>query len=449
MNIQKAETIKIDWRDFVHHSNAVRIDDTLEAVQHRFLECETSYLAVLERNSCVGLCSRQEIGMSLGSKYGFSLFARMPVREHLLQNPLFIRTSQPWTKVLRQVFSRTEEGFFDDVLLLGENEEFLGLIQVQSLVCLQTRLLTHTIEQLEEQRAEIALCNRRMTEELLMARKMQLAMLSHDQPLLQSGNLPRTIRVLHHYFPLGMVSGDFYEVLSISETVVGLFIADAMGHGVQAALVTTMMRALVQSHSALASEPGRFLAAINQSLCEIFACCELPMFISGLYLLADMADGSLRYANAGHPCPLLLRRASGMAIRLDCMNIANGGILGVTANARFETAQHDLQEEDLLLLFTDGLFEVENPNGVTLGQEGLAALATRLAREPAELLLAGLLERARIFSATGRFHDDVCLLGMEVLAPESPRIPSAADTSSARQSVCGLDHRSVPFDRLL
>lgn len=414
----KFDTAEIDWRTFVHHRTAVQAGDSLEIVQHRFQQCEESFMAVLDENRGIGLCSRQEIGMQLGSKYGFSLFAKAPVREYMVPNPLSIRIRQPWSEVLHQVFSRTGDGFFDDVLLVDAGEQFLGLIPVQSLVRLQTRLLTQSIEQLEERRAEITLCNRQMTEELLMAREMQLAMLSHDLPVLKSGTLPCSVRLLYQYVPLGLVSGDFYEVLAISETAVGLFIADVMGHGVQAALVTAMMRALIQSHCGLTADPGQFLTAINRSLYEIFSSCELPMFISGLALVVDLADGILRYANAGHPCPLLLQRTSNRVSRLDCDTFANGGVLGVLADASFVSAQHKLSADDVLLLFTDGLFEIENESGAILGQDGLMVLAATHIREPADILIRNLLKSVKNFSPSGCFIDDVCVLGLEVLATQ-------------------------------
>lgn len=413
-----ADVESVIWADLVDHRVAVQARQTMEEVRCEFFKNDLEYMAVLDGGITIGLCSCHDVGMQLGSQYGFSLYAKTPIRDCLVPNPLTIQPGQPWTDVLQRVFSRTGERFNEDVLLVDEGGKFLGLISVQALVRLQTRLLLRTIDRLEEHQAEISRRHRQMTDDLLMAREMQLAMLPRGLPSVASGVMPGrgAARLVSHYAPLGMVSGDFFEVLAVSESAVGVLIADVMGHGVQAALVTAMLRALMRDHRKLAADPGAFLTALNRSLCDILDECQLAVFASAFALVADLASGTLSYANAGHPCPILLRRQTGQALFLDGEVHNNGGVLGVNRQALFHTGHSGLTTGDLVLLFTDGMFEIERGDGEILEPEGLLALAAKLMDLPGEALVRELVESVRQVSPTGEFGDDVCLVGLDIVA---------------------------------
>jgi sigma-B regulation protein RsbU (phosphoserine phosphatase) len=407
----------VDWTTLVDHRSAVSASETLEEVQHRFQQTNLRYMAVVEGNRAVGLCTGRQVAMKLGSQYGFALFAREPIRTCLVPRPLIIRIGQPWEDVLQRVFARGRDDFNQDVLLVDGAGAFQGLITVQNLVRLQNRLLLESIARLEEQQAEITRRNRQMTDDLLMAREMQLAMLPRGLPEAPSGVAPGrgAVRVLSYYAPLGLVSGDFFEVLAVSETAVGLLIADVMGHGVQAALVTAMMRALIQDHAPVAADPGAFLGVLNRSLSVILESCQLATFVSAFAVVADVEAGSLAYANAGHPCPILLRRAGGAALCVDGEQNSNGGLLGISRDAVYTTGRMALAAGDRVLLFTDGLFEIRGADGEMLGSDGLMAIAARLKALPDGEFIGALVGAVRDFSPEGRFEDDVCLVGLEVL----------------------------------
>ncbi len=105
------------------------------------------------------------------------------------------------------------------------------------------------------------------------------------------------------------VSGDFFSVTALSETEVGVFICDVAGNGVRAALVTAMIRALAEELKPIARDPGKFLQKLNFDLCAILKNTGSPMLTTAFYLVADSQSGLVRFANAGHPKPLLVRQA--------------------------------------------------------------------------------------------------------------------------------------------
>jgi serine phosphatase RsbU (regulator of sigma subunit) len=410
------QELHVDLHELIDHRHFVRGDDHLDQVQHRFAGIGAAYMAVLDEGRVVGLCSRHEIAQQLGSQYGFALFGRSPVRDHLVPNPLIIPDHQDWQILLRQVFARVGESFNDDVVLVDRNGELLGLVTVQSLIRLQTRLLMQAIEQLKRQRAEISRQNRKMTSEMAVARRVQRALQPQDLSSICSklGSVGHSIRLAAHYEPKGLVSGDFFEVLAIGDSTLSLMIADVMGHGVQAALITSMLRALIQEHSPLAADPAALLAAVNQSLCAILADVQDPVFVSAFAAALHVPSGNLQYASAGHPSPLLLRPADRSARYLECSLSSNGGVLGIDGAWSYQESAVVMQSRDQLLVYTDGLFEVADADGAILGQEGLLEMVGASFRDSGEFMMNDLLGGIRRFSRDRSFTDDICLIALEL-----------------------------------
>jgi phosphoserine phosphatase RsbU/P len=142
-----------------------------------------------------------------------------------------VSAQSPIASVLEQVAFRSEEGFYDDVLLVDEQGSFLGMIFTRTLVQLQHRLLRENIERLEDEQREINVKNEQMHEELRMAREVQLAMLPQRYPTFPA-DVPAeasALRFSHRYYPASEVSGDFFSVVPLSNETAGVFICDVMG----------------------------------------------------------------------------------------------------------------------------------------------------------------------------------------------------------------------------
>ena len=160
---------------------------------------------------------------------------------------------------------------------------------------------------------ELRAKNAEIEDDLQMAREVQQAFLPQQFPLFPSTARPEenALRFVSRYLPTTTLGGDFFHVVPISDTRAGVFICDVMGHGVRAALVTAIQRTLVEELHVLADRPGAFLTQMNASLLSILRRTNSPLFASAFYLVADLIEGTLCYANAGHPRPLHLRRAEG------------------------------------------------------------------------------------------------------------------------------------------
>ncbi len=277
-----------------------------------------------------------------------------------------------------------------------------------------------TVE-LAKSREELRAKNRQMEEDLRMAREIQHAILPQQYPVFGTGMPPghSLLRFCHRYLPTGAVGGDFFNVRALSENLAGVFICDVMGHGVRSALVTAIMRALVEELAGLAMEPGRLLGQLNQDLRAILRQSGTPMLTTAFYLIADLERGMITYANAGHPKPLRIRRSAG---QVDVLANASGKgypALGLFEGAVYPATQHPLNTGDLIMLFTDGLYDIEGPHQDRISPDWLLAEVRQRANCSAAELFDGLLSHIQALSGGAGFADDVCLVGMEVTLPEA------------------------------
>ena len=225
--------------------------------------------------------------------------------------------------------------------------------------------LARYTQELQEKNAELE-------EDLNLAREVQLAFLPQQFPTFPR-NAPVAESALQfhaEYLPTTTLGGDFFHIIPISDTAAGVLICDVMGHGVRAALVTAVHRALVEELTPHAKDPGAFLSQMNHELFSILRRTRSPMFSSAFYLTVETETGELKYANAGHPRPLHIRRLRGDVSLLEFAGHRRPGpALGLFESSAYTTIRSSVAAGDVLLLFTDGLYEVEDACGDLYDQE--------------------------------------------------------------------------------
>ncbi|MCX6967084.1 MAG: SpoIIE family protein phosphatase [Verrucomicrobia bacterium] len=263
----------------------------------------------------------------------------------------------------------------------------------------------HQLAQIAE---ELRHKNEALEEELAMARELQLAMLPQSFPtFFHAGR--EAARFYHFFQPSTAVSGDFFDVYAISPDRVGIFICDVMGHGVRASLVVATIRALVDEMASNALGPEVLMGDLNSALRRILRHNSTPLFVSGCYLVADLAAGELVYANAGHPRPMQVR--AGGVLPLEGKT---GPVLGLFDETTYERCVCRFEPQDTVLFFTDGLFEVENAKDEIYDYSRLLHAVESRRHLPMKELCRGVVEEVQAFATNREFSDDVCLVGMEL-----------------------------------
>ncbi len=344
------------------------------------------------------------LDLSLPDSHGLETFAQMHSRAPRL--PIIVLSGLDDTTLAVQA---VHEGA-QDFLVKGHVDSQL-LVRAMRYAIERKRLT----EQLGRYTEELRSKNAQLEADFNMAREIQEMFLPHQYPTFPQWVAPEesALRFAHRYLPAAAVGGDFFDVFALTGTSAGVFICDVMGHGMRAALVTAIMRGLVEELMPVAADPGNFLIEINRSLHAILRRTREPFLATAFYLVADVAVGEMRFSSAGHPSPLLVRRHTQRVEALRSFDQRHGPALGLFERPVFPTCRAPLAQSDLLLLFTDGLFEADNPAHEEYGQDRLRAAVRRNATLPTDQLLDRLLEDVQRFAQSHEFDDDVCLVAME------------------------------------
>jgi sigma-B regulation protein RsbU (phosphoserine phosphatase) len=272
-----------------------------------------------------------------------------------------------------------------------------------------------TADQLARYAAELRSRNSQMEADLHMAREIQQVFLPQQYPTFPRQSSPEqsALRFCHRYQPAATVSGDFFNILYLSDSEAGVLICDVMGHGLRAALVTAILRGLMEELMPLAGDAGRFLTGINRSLVTILRRLDDPLLSTALYLIADAGRNEARFASAGHPSPLRVQRPSGIVEPLRAYDARHGPALGLFEESAYPTCRCPLSAGDVLVLFTDGVYEMHGPEEEEFGLDRLMAAFRRRSKLPPAQMLDEILEEVQSFSRQKEFEDDICLVTVE------------------------------------
>ena len=249
----------------------------------------------------------------------------------------------------------------------------------------------------------------RLADELRQAGATQARLFPQRLPALASLDYAGTCR------PAGGVGGDYYDFFEVAPGELALALGDVSGKGMPAALLMASLqgqrRTRVQQGLGLfgALEPAALTGELNRSLCELTDQNRFITFFFGVY---DEAKQTLRYCNAGHNPPLVLRAAGdGPA---DTERLAVGGtVLGIFPEAVYVEHQAVLEENDLAVFFSDGISEATDAAGREFGEGRLAERVLARRGLAAAQLRDRLLEDVAAFSQ-GPQEDDMTLIVLRV-----------------------------------
>lgn len=244
----------------------------------------------------------------------------------------------------------------------------------------------------------------------IRSRQVQERELQEAQKI-QQNLIPRSLPCLPGYClsgrwqPARTIGGDSYDVLSFESDRFALCIADVAGKGMPAALLMSNLQAAVKAFASSQVTPRDLCCRLNRLLVDNVS---NDRFITFFYGMVDGKKRRIRYVNAGHNPPMLLRK-DGKLIRL-----ADGGtVLGIFAELQYKESCLDLEVGDRLLLFTDGVIEALSPQNEEFGETRLLELLCDHASRPVDELTGTIMSVLSQFSRD-EWHDDATILVMDV-----------------------------------
>ncbi len=257
------------------------------------------------------------------------------------------------------------------------------------------RTATHLAIRRLQKRLEVA--NRRYARELRLAALVQASFLMGELPELPGWEVATRLQ------PAREMSGDFFEVVRLSDDLAGVMLADVVDKGVPAALLMAISWGLLEPFAGqYPEEPERVLQAMSERLLHHL---DGNYFLTAVYGVLDTRNGRFRYCNAGHP-PALLLTEDGQIRELCC----TGMPLGIMEDSQWQTQEIQLQPGDCLVLYTDGVMDAEAGDGDYFGRARLQTAVQSAAGGTAEAI-CGAVETA-VAQHTGDEPqlDDIALL---------------------------------------
>jgi serine phosphatase RsbU (regulator of sigma subunit) len=234
----------------------------------------------------------------------------------------------------------------------------------------------------------------RVAQELRIAAEMQRALLPPPDCAAPGAELAAVTT------PCRDVGGDLFDYVVRADGSVACVVADVAGKGTSAALLTAVVQGLFAAETDPGNGPADVLAAVNRALCRRAIAAR---FVTAFY--ADLgASGSLRYCNAGHNPPFLLR---GHAIeRLN----EGGTVLGLFERSAYATGQAQMTGGDVLVMFSDGVTEAENAAGEEFGDDRLADCLLQAHRGTARDIVEAIQQSLSAFCGQAPARDDVTVM---------------------------------------
>jgi serine phosphatase RsbU (regulator of sigma subunit) len=235
--------------------------------------------------------------------------------------------------------------------------------------------------------------------ELEMAAKVQQSLLPREFPSLDG------YRFSNLYQPCAAIGGDFFDVVSRDDAVV-LLVSDVIGHGVQAALTTMLLKGVFQESVAETDDPVALLESMNRRLYAVF---PRGMYAAAAAFTFRHGSSEIAYSNAGLPYPFVLRRSR----RLDEV-VLPGPPLGLFDGLvlPFEARTIESEPGDVLLSGSDGIGSISDGEGAMFEDRELRRVLGELAGEDGEVVIQETMKRALAFGNSAPLPDDVNLVAV-------------------------------------
>ncbi len=317
---------------------------------------------------------------------------------------VFDRPLTPMTEILsrwacRLVVPIIDRGQLTSVLVLGEK------VSGYKYTVEDVNLLATMANQLA-----VAITNARLYQDALDKQKLEEELNVARQ--IQRNLLPRTLptgpyfEVAAFSQPSRQVGGDFYDFFDLPGQRLGLVIADVSGKGLGAALLVSQLQAILKSEVRNRRSIAESIGNTNTFVTEI---TSAEQFATMVYAELDPAAGALTYANAGHNYPIVVRR-DGSHARLE----SGGLVLGVIPDVAYEVSTLSIQSGDVIFLFTDGLSDLEAPDGDGFGEERIVEMVIQNRHLTPERLAQEVVRHATEFSAGELGFDDLTFVVLKI-----------------------------------
>lgn len=240
-----------------------------------------------------------------------------------------------------------------------------------------------------------------LAQELDMARKIQLATIPKELPVLGR------FSIAARFIPMESVGGDFYDLYVHDADRLSVLVTDVSGHGIPAALIASMVKIVFDSQKRNCEDPARFIVDMNRALAENIE----NQYLTACFATIDARLGTLRLASAGHLPVLVVRKNEGRISEYK----PKGGIIGLNMDVTSETEEVPIAPGDRIIIHTDGLTEVINERREMFDAGPFRDIILRERSNEAGAFADALLDAVRSWGGHRQhFEDDLTLVVIDI-----------------------------------
>ncbi len=262
------------------------------------------------------------------------------------------------------------------------------------------------------------LASSRLRQELDIAAQIQASLLPAQLPQ------PAGCEIAGLIVPAAQVGGDFYDVVACADGSYGVMMGDVAGKGMPAALLNSLVRAELRGQVLALPSAGQALARANRALRSDLE--RLSTFATATLVVLDPNTGRLSLASAGHTPALYWQSRARVSAEIGSTNLP----LGLAPEVALTEQALDFMPGDILILYSDGITEAEDPEGRLFGWHGLEDALLAVHAAPADVILQTLLQAVDAHRRGQAMRDDMALLVIR----RQPR-PATVEPASYRSFV--------------
>ena len=265
-------------------------------------------------------------------------------------------------------------------------------------------IIIYDVTDIELQKIELQRKQKRIDRDLESAAAIQKSLLPDRSPKIEN------IQVAWRFEPCEQIGGDIFNIHTMDEGNVGLYMLDVCGHGVPAALISVAVSQFLNSGDGLLGNKCALVSPdiVLNRLDEAFPFERFDSFFSIICMTLDVNQGLLTYSSAGHPPPVLVHSNGSIEI-LEC----RGPSIGIGSEDAIGQQSIRLQPGDKILLYTDGLLENRNPAGDFFGKARFYDVLQKCRIEPVEKIVEAVYASVKDFRREAKPDDDISILGVE------------------------------------
>jgi sigma-B regulation protein RsbU (phosphoserine phosphatase) len=278
----------------------------------------------------------------------------------------------------------------------------LAAVEINEIRANLEKKITERTEELSKAYEKLNGAYGQIQADLTLAKRLQKRIMPENLSSIEGVDL------IAHYYPMADIGGDIYDIFQLYPGFIRIFLADAIGHGIQAALITMIIKGEYEKVKTI-ENTRELLEWLNKSFTDLYS--SLNAFFSCILLDIDIKNKKMRFSSAGHPDQIHVASNSVELLK------HTGKLIGIQRDTRYEFIEKDISTHDKILLYTDGLFEQLNERDETFTERHIVEIVEKKKSGPVRQLDEALIGSLREFmggSDVISVKDDITLISIEI-----------------------------------